>query len=222
MNQPPFDAELSTGIRRRVARVNPRPDEGRLLRELERRGARQRRVFAAAAAGVLTAGLAVGYAIGASGSPDTDVVAVRGRAPTTPPEQLDIEPSDVDAAVAEIGRAFQDAWAGSSTDEQHRDAVQGGDEIEHLRKRAAEVAQALGVTTEQIAGVTVEVVDTSFIDPAHAVVRFILTIPGRPSYLDKVGYAVHVDGRWKVSLRTACEILTLSGLGDPCPEPVRR
>ena len=60
--------------------------------------------------------------------------------------------------------------------------------------------------------------DTAFIDASHAVVHFTLTIPGHgPILADRVGYAVLTDGRWKVALRTACDLLSLDGLGRTCP-----
>ena len=48
--------------------------------------------------------------------------------------------------------------------------------------------------------------------------QFSLTIPGHGEILrDRVGYAVLVDGRWKVALRTECDLLSLNGLGAQCP-----
>jgi hypothetical protein len=62
------------------------------------------------------------------------------------------------------------------------------------------------------------VLGTSFIDETHAIVRFTLTVPGHGAILtDRVGYAVIDGGRWKVALRTVCDLLSLGGLSGQCP-----
>jgi hypothetical protein len=59
---------------------------------------------------------------------------------------------------------------------------------------------------------------TSFIDETHAIVQFTLTVPGHgPILTDRVGYAVLDGGRWKVALRTVCDLLSLGGLGTQGP-----
>ena len=79
-------------------------------------------------------------------------------------------------------------------------------------------AERFGYTAEQLAGTTISLRDIAFIDETHAVVHFTLAIPGHGTILvDRVGYAVHTDGRWKVALRTACDLLSLDGLGRTCP-----
>jgi hypothetical protein len=62
------------------------------------------------------------------------------------------------------------------------------------------------------------VLATRFIDSTHAIVQFSLTISGHGEVLkDRVGYAVLVNGRWKVALRMECDLLSLNGLGVQCP-----
>ena len=79
-------------------------------------------------------------------------------------------------------------------------------------------AHERGYTDEELSGKTIAVLNTHFVDPTHAVVHFTLSIPGRGAVLvDQAGYAVREDGRWKVALRTACDILSLSGLSQQCP-----
>ena len=57
-----------------------------------------------------------------------------------------------------------------------------------------------------------------FIDDTHAVVRFDLSIPDHGNVLaDRAGYAVFVDGSWKVALRTVCDIVSLDGTTQTCP-----
>jgi hypothetical protein len=49
-------------------------------------------------------------------------------------------------------------------------------------------------------------------------VTFTLTIPDHGAVItDRVGYAVFEDGRWKVALRTACDLVSLSGPSEQCP-----
>jgi hypothetical protein len=79
-------------------------------------------------------------------------------------------------------------------------------------------AQRYGYTSEQLAGTSVTVLGVVFIDEAHAAVRFTITVPEHGDVLvDRVGYAFFDSGRWKVALRTACDLLSLNGLRQQCP-----
>ena len=90
--------------------------------------------------------------------------------------------------------------------------------LRQLRRDSLAFAESHGLTTAQIAGATITVLDVNFIDETHAAVNFTLTIPGRGDVIvDKVGYAVVDSGRWKVALRTSCDLLSLDGLIGPCP-----
>jgi len=125
---------------------------------------------------------------------------------------------NADTAIVAINQSFHDGFDGAAPDAVRQAAVQSGSRLEALRREALATAEGRGITSAELTGITIEVLDTSFVDRTHAVVHFTLTIPGRgPVLVDQVGYAVVDDGRWKVSLRTACDLLSLSGLGRPCP-----
>jgi hypothetical protein len=213
------EGALARSLQRRVRRIGPRPNLEALLARLEARTTRQRRLVLAALVAVLMLGGIVGYAIGAGNTrTETAIVALNDGVPDAPSGDPRIEPDDVDTATAAITQAFRAAYDGGTPDATRRDAVQGGSELEDLRRDALASAAFRGFTTEQLAATTIEILGTTFVDRTHAVVHFTMSIPGHgPVLVDQVGYAVIDGGHWKVSLRTACDLLSLSGLGQQCP-----
>jgi hypothetical protein len=217
------DDELAVALERsveaRARKLTPRADVDDLLARARRRAARQHRVLVASMVAVLAVGGLAGYVIGQSDDAGTDVVVVgNGSLPSPRAGSAALAPADVDAARAAVKSAFHDAYAGGVPDGSRNDAIQRGDELDVFRQAAVKSIQRFGYTPEQLAGTTVDVADVLFIDETHAAVRFTITIPGHGDVLaDRVGYAV-VDGdRWRVSLRTACDILSLNGLLLQCP-----
>jgi hypothetical protein len=210
---------LTASLHRRAQRVDPRPNLEMLLGRLDRRVTRHRRVLAGGLVAVLAVGGVVGYAIGSSSVPETTaVVALNDGVPDPAANAPAIEPENVGAAVIAINQAFHDAFDAATPAAARLAATQNGAQLEALRREALASARRFGLSAEELAGVTIEVAEPSFVDRTHAVVRFTLTVPGRgPVLVDQVGYAVVDAGRWKVSLRTACDLLSLSGLGRPCP-----
>jgi hypothetical protein len=212
---------LAQSAERRVRRVKPAPNVAELLDRLERRSARQKRVSFAAIAAVLVIGSIVGYAIGHSGqdpTTPTSLVALDDGAPGPNTSSVGYEPANVDVARADIAAAFRDAFDGSVPEPLKSAATQGGASTQAISRRAKARAAAFGFTAEQLAGTTISVLGTSFIDETHAIVRFTLTVPGHGAILtDRVGYAVVEGSRWKVALRTVCDLLSLDGLGGQCP-----
>ena len=193
-----------------------------LSSSLERRSARDRRRLLGALVVVLAVSGGIGYAVGASHdrSNTAAIVALDDGAPAAQPSDPVIEPKNVDEAVAEITRAFHDAFDGGVSDEARRAATQGGALVDDLRREALTIAQSRGITTEELAGISIEVLGTTFVDRTHGVVHFTMTVPGRGAVLaDQIGYAVFDGGRWRVSLRTTCDLLSLGGLGAQCPPP---
>lgn len=219
MREPDLERALAGSLHRRVRRIGPRPNLEALLARLEDRATRQRRLLLIGLVAVLVLGGIAGYVVGTGNArTETAIVALNDGVPDAPSGDARIEPDDVDAAVAAITQAFRDAYDGATPDTIRRAAVQGAPELEGLRRDALASATLRGFTAEQLAGTTIEILGTTFVDRTHAVVHFTLTIPGLgPVLVDQVGYAVIDGGRWKVSLRTACDLLSLSGLGQPCP-----
>ncbi|HEY8215789.1 MAG TPA: hypothetical protein VIH82_01555 [Acidimicrobiia bacterium] len=214
---------LGRSLKRRAQRVDARPNLEVLMGRLDRRMTRQRNVLLAGIAAFLVIGGVVGYAVGSASSPESArIVALNDGVPDPTSDTPAIEPDNVPEAVAAIDEAFHEAFEGGTPVTVRWAAVQSGSRLESLRQDALAAAQRFGITPAELAGSTIEVRDTSFVDRTHAVVHFTITIPGRgPVLVDQVGYAVVDAGRWKVSLRTACDLLSLSGLGRACPPPGR-
>jgi hypothetical protein len=212
---------LGRSIARRVRTVDPRPDADELLSRIDARTHRNRGFIAAAICATLLIGGLAGYAIGRSndrGNGTPSIAALDdGVAPPTP-SSIPYEPADIETAKTAIAAAFHAAYDGPVTESQRGDALQDGALIAGLRNESKARAEQFGYTAEQLAGTSIEILDTAFIDETHAVTHFTLSIPGHGQVLtDRVGYAVFIDGRWKVALRTSCDILSLNGLGRQCP-----
>jgi hypothetical protein len=220
------DAELadalSSSLERRADRVQARPDAAHLLARFERRVAVQRRLLLGALVVVLAVGAGAGYLAGSSGT-RTDraaIVALDDGAPGAQPTGSPIEPEDVDAAVAAIDQAFHAVFDGGVPDDVRRSATQGGAVLDGLRRETLAIAESRGYTADDLAGISIDVYGTTFVDRTHGVVHFTLSVPGHGVVLkDQIGYAIFEAGRWRVSLRTSCDLLSLSGLGRECPPP---
>ncbi len=219
MNDPDLERGLARSLERRAQRVSPRPNMEHLLSKLERRGSRQRRVLLGGVAAAFAIAGVIGYVAGQSDtSTESGVVVVNQGVPGAQPTGPAIEPENVDVATAEITQAFHDAFDGGTPDEVRRAAVQGSSMTEELRRETLASAQERGFTPAELNGISIEVLGTTFVDRTHAVVHFTLSIPDHgPVLVDQVAYAVFDSGRWQVSLRTACDLLSLSGLGQECP-----
>lgn len=203
-----------------VRTLRPRPDPEALLQRIERRRARDRRLFAGALVLVVVAAGGLGLALGRTGAEGETAVtsALQDGTPRSASDDLAFEPRDPDLARAGVIEAFEQAYTGGTPASVRNDAIQRGEELEPLSQRVRERAERFGYTEEQLGATTVEVADVRFIDESHAIVRFTLSVPQRgPTLVDRIGYAVFTEGRWKVSLRTACDLLSLAGLGAPCP-----
>jgi hypothetical protein len=220
MNDDELGRYLGQSIERRVQRVTPRVDLEELLARTQRRLTRQRRVLVAAAVAVLVIGGLSGYLVGQAGDDHGAATnaALDDGAPRFASPAAGFEPANVAVANAAIEQAFHSAFDGGVDPRQRADAIQNGVSIESLTQSARQNAIRFGYTAEQLGGTTISVLATRFIDSTHAIVQFSLTIPGHGEVLrDRVGYAVLVDGRWKVALRTECDLLSLNGLGVQCP-----
>ncbi len=222
MNDEELANSLERSVAQRVATVTPRPDAQELLSRLERRDARRRRGLVGATAVLLVAAGFAGYLIGHSGTggPTRPAVAALGDGtpPSTAADALQVAPADPAAAEAQITQAFEDAFDGAAPESAKDVAVQDGAALRQLRHDVQAYAEAHRYTSAQLAGTTITVRDTSFIDETHAAVHFTLTIPGHGDVIvDKVGYAVYDSGHWRVALRTACDLFSLDGFIGPCP-----
>jgi hypothetical protein len=217
--QPGASNALEQRLHAAVRRLHPRTDPEALLASIERRHARQRRAVFGVVALLLVGAVGAGFFVGR----DTvegrgPVIAVEDGTPGAAVSDVAVEPADVEGARAAVIQAFEDAYTGSTPQAAKDEAVQNSEQLAPLVARARSYARRLGVTPEQLAGTTIDVWGVVFIDETHAAVRFTLSIPPRgPVMVDRVGYGVFTDGRWRVSMRTACDLLSLTGLGERCP-----
>jgi hypothetical protein len=219
MNDDELALALGRSVDARARKLAPRADVDDLFERVRRRAAWQHRVLLASLVVVLALGGVTGYLIGHSDeNTSTTVVAANGSLPNPDTGFSALAPADEEAARAAVEAAFHDAYTGSVPAAVRAAAVQRGDELEIANRTAVKNAQRFGYTPEQLAGTTVKVLGVLFIDETHAAARFTISVPGHGDMLaDRVGYAVLDGGRWKVSLRTACDILSLNGLLQECP-----
>ena len=220
------DEDLTRGISRavadRMARLKPKPDVQKVLQRLERNAtlydARDGRTCGVHGRRRRTPGLRGRAAQRADDRRERPSLSdgVPAAAPGAP-----IDPEDSALATAAyIAPAVRRRLRRGSPHEQRNAAVQDGKRFESLRAEAIDLAVQRGFLAEQLARETIEVHDVSLVDRTRAIVRFTISIPPRgPLLVDQIGYAVQEGGRWKVSLRTACDLLSLGGLGKPCPPP---
>lgn len=212
---------LKRSLDQRTRRVDPRPDVDELLRRVQARASRRQHLAVFAIVLVLVVGTAVGFLIGQSSTDGRSAsvsIAARDSIGPTPNADTPLQPDDVGAAMSAIGTAFHDGFDGASPESARIAATQGGSQMVQLWHDSSEFAARFGYTAEQIAGTTIVVRDISFIDATHAIVRFTITIPGHGDVLvDRIGYAVFTDGRWKISSRTACDLVSLTGALKDCP-----
>jgi hypothetical protein len=221
VNDDDLTRSLKESAGHRVWNLDPRPNVDELMTRLDRRSSRQRSILLTSVVVVLVLGGFAGYLVGHStdeGTTPSAVVALDDGVPASPAASGHYVPENIETARNEIASAFHEAFDGSVTEHVRADAIQDGQALQPLTKETQLLAQRFGYTPEQLAGTTTSVLDTSFIDDTHAVVHFTIAVPGHGEILaDRVGYAVLTNGRWQVALRTACDLLSLSGLGRQCP-----
>jgi hypothetical protein len=220
MNDDELGQRLKRSIDRRVQTVTPRVDIEELFVRTQHRLVHQRRILVAAVVAVLTIGGLAGYFVGQSADDNGGGtnIALDDGAPGFASTSPGFEPANIEATRADIAQVFHSAFDGNVPTRDKLDAIQNGTSIQSLARESQQNATRFGFTAEQLAGTSISVLDTKFIDATHAIVQFSLTVPGHGEILvDRVGYAVLIDGRWKVALRTVCDLLSLGGLGHQCP-----
>ena len=212
--------QLARSIDRRVGHAAPRATVDEFIARSQRKAAHQHRMLAVGIIVALVVGGAAGYLLGHSKNQPTPARTIQPlndgtpRANVSPP----LAPSNVGAATVAIDHAFHSAYDGGVPPSEQIDAIQDGAALAGLRQNGIQEAQRLGYTPEQLAGTSISLSQPSFIDPTHAIIHFTLTIPGHGAVLmDRIGYAVFTAGQWRVALRTACDLLSLNGLGSQCP-----
>jgi hypothetical protein len=117
---------------------------------------------------------------------------------------------DQAAAKAEITQAYTTFFNGASTDNELK--LQ---QLEDPEKARAIYTQTAQQNADLLKGTSVAVKDITFTDPGTAQVTFDLILNGNtasPALAGRIGNAVLVNGKWKITTTTFCDI---SSLGNP-------
>ena len=112
---------------------------------------------------------------------------------------------DEEAAKAEITTAWETLLDGSKTLDERVAHLEDGEELKAL---AEQQFQILG---EQASASSGKVTDIVFEDDGTATVTYDILLNDVPALEDSVGTAVQVDGEWKFSKLTMCDLLSLAG-----------
>ncbi|MFD9729992.1 hypothetical protein [Streptomyces sp. NPDC059072] len=118
-------------------------------------------------------------------------------------------PADPAAATAQIEKNWAVFFDPKSTTEQKAAVLEHGDFLEPLLGGLAKLPQADKVS--------VKVTNVTFTSPTQATVTYDLLVSGTPAMSANKGIAVLDDGVWKVSLKSLCGLIELSGESAPAP-----
>lgn len=160
--------------------------------------------------GVAVVVVVFGFLWTACSSSDSDGDGESARAATTQAPTSTTaaaaQPPDPEAARAEITTAFESFLDGTKPREERIAFVEDADEL-------AEVFAAGG--DAEPAGVTGQVANIAFTGAESATVLFDILVDGTVALPNFPGEAVFVDGAWKVSRTTVCDLIAQSG--TTCP-----
>jgi hypothetical protein len=128
---------------------------------------------------------------------------------TTAPDTVEILDGQT---VGDITRAFTNVFDGTVTDPEVK--LASLEEGEALRPSFLATYDA---TRDVAAGIRVRIDEVTGVTEDHADVTYSLLLDGSPVLDHLPGGAVRVDGTWRVSLRTYCDVSTQGT--DEIPEP---
>ncbi|MEU9736344.1 hypothetical protein [Streptomyces sp. NPDC048002] len=116
-----------------------------------------------------------------------------------------------DAAAAE--REIQENWR------KFFDPATSLDDKQNVLENGEEMAPVLRAFSGDERGgqVGAQVTEVAFTSPTEADVTYTLTLNGATALPDAAGTAVEQDGTWKVSAKTLCALVQLSGNGSASP-----
>ncbi|MEX2254055.1 MAG: hypothetical protein WEC34_01335 [Acidimicrobiia bacterium] len=168
------------------------------------------------AAGVPVATETVAYGFGATPRETVEC----GNAPRPPlieplPPATGPPPADPTAAEAEVVTAYRTVFDGNPdvTPEERLAAIEGGETLRASVERAVERA---GERFPDVGATKAVVGDVTFLNDHEAALRYSISKEnGDPLSKTLIGRAVLVDGTWRVTTSTWCEML-VSG-GTQCP-----
>ncbi|WP_179878799.1 MULTISPECIES: hypothetical protein [unclassified Streptomyces] len=118
-------------------------------------------------------------------------------------------PADRAAAEAEIRQNWQKFFDPKTSTEEKQAVLENGD-------RMGPVLQAFS-GDKRGGQVQAKVTKVAFTSATGADVTYTLTLKGATALPDASGSAVEQDGTWKVSAKTLCALVQLSGNASPIP-----
>lgn len=120
-------------------------------------------------------------------------------------------PADTAAAEREIKQNWQKFFDPATSLKDKQTVLENGD-------RMAPVLRAFSGDARG-GQVQAQVTKVEFTSPTEANVTYTLTLKGATALPDAAGTAVEQDGTWKVSAKTLCALVQLSGNGSASPIP---
>ena len=124
--------------------------------------------------------------------------------PPPPPEPA--PPTDADQARAAVIEVFERYNDGSRTPEERALDVDDPTGVAEAHHKINETY------ADRVAGARGSVVDVFFETPTRAAVTYRIDVQGSPLFTDRLGYAVQIDGVWKVTHETACNDIAMGGV----------
>ncbi|MGW1957348.1 hypothetical protein ACWCPI_32115 [Streptomyces sp. NPDC001920] len=118
-------------------------------------------------------------------------------------------PPDAGAAETEIRQNWQKFFDPGTSLEDKQTVLENGD-------RMGPVLRAFS-GDERGGQVQAKVSKVEFASPTEANVTYDLTLKGATALPGATGTAVEQDGTWKVSVKTLCALVQMSGNGSPIP-----
>ncbi|MDQ1039628.1 hypothetical protein QFZ75_006044 [Streptomyces sp. V3I8] len=145
-----------------------------------------------------------------SGGDDTDPPPPPAeRASTSAPAPSASAPDDPAAAEAEIKKNWKKFFDPDVPTKEKQAVLENGDAM-------GQVLKSFG-GDERGGQVEATVGEVAFTSPADADVTYTLTLKGATVMPDAAGTSVEQDGTWKVSVKTLCGLVGLSGNASPGP-----
>ncbi|GGX35702.1 hypothetical protein GCM10010297_66160 [Streptomyces malachitofuscus] len=130
--------------------------------------------------------------------------------PTTPADRTTSAPgsapADRAAAEQEIRQNWEKFFSPETSLDEKKTLLENGDMM-------GPVLEAFS-GDERVGQVQAQVTEIAFTSPTEADVSFALTLKGATALPDASGTAVEQDGTWKVSVKSLCALVQLSGDGS--------
>jgi hypothetical protein len=150
---------------------------------------------------------------GASSTPPASSPSTSASATGAPPASSPASPggaATLQGEAADVAKAWETFFDGTTSADQKASLLQNGDQFQQLIQAQSGSALAQSVKA-QVSDVKV--------NGAAAAVTYSVSIGGQQMLSGQQGQAVKVDGQWKVSDASFCQLLALESGGDTSKLP---